>query len=166
MEGRQFTSVAFAALHAVEQEAHGDETKEYVETVKTGRDVEDRTVRVRVPAGRQVDPLVDLVGDKDGTHSDGDPDPALGLGALTVLLEPDGPLHRARRRHQDDGEDAGLQRVEFGAGRRPNGDVCTDSKQRGEETGEEHQLRTEPDHHTDGQHRWTVVNDLVLLRQT
>ena len=166
MECRKFTGVAFTALHAVEQEAHGDETKEYMESVETSRDVEDRAVGVRVPAGLEVDPLVDLVANEDGTHSDGDPDPTLGLGPLTVLFEPDGPLHCGRRRHQDDGEDAGLQRVEFGAGGRPNGDVCADSKQRGEETGEEHQLRTEPNHHTDGQHRWTIVNDLVLLRQT
>jgi len=43
--------------------------------------------------------------------------------------------------------------------------VCSDGKQRGEESREEHQLATEPNHHADGQHRRTIVDDLLLLRQ-
>ena len=48
---------------------------------------------------------------------------------------------------------------------RPRREVGADRKQGGEESREEHQLATEPDHHSNGQHRGTIVNDLLWLRQ-
>jgi len=43
--------------------------------------------------------------------------------------------------------------------------VGANGKQCGEESGKEHQLAAEPNHHANGQHRRTIVDDLPLLRQ-
>jgi hypothetical protein len=58
---------------------------------------------------------------------------------------------------------AGLEDVQRGVGleQRPCTDVGADGKEGGEKPGEEHQLRTEPNRHTDCQHRRSIVNNLL-----
>src|ERR1035437_3999616 len=46
LERGELTRVTFAAAHAKQQEEHGDESEEHVQTVDAGGDEEDRTVGV------------------------------------------------------------------------------------------------------------------------
>jgi hypothetical protein len=61
LKGRELARVTLTAAHAKEQEGHGDETEEHVQTVQARGDEKDRAVGVGVPTRRQVRPLVGLV---------------------------------------------------------------------------------------------------------
>src|ERR1700722_1931647 len=128
LERGQLTRIAFTAAHAKQQEGHGDDAQDDVQTVKTGGDEEDRAVGVGVPTRGQVRPLVGLVGHEQGAHDHRDDDPASSFGAPAMFDEPHGPLHRERRGNQDDGEDPRLQYVEVGADGGPRRQVGADRK--------------------------------------
>src|SRR6202034_3289316 len=88
LDGRQLSGVApDVTLHPTEQEAHGQQTDEDVQTVQAGHDEEERAVGVGVPTGGEEQPLGHLVAEERSAQNDGEDDPAAsGLAAAPLGL--------------------------------------------------------------------------------